>query len=129
MRATAASCGVAFAALVVRGLMSAVIVHLPPRIFWRTRQPAVEEIFRQHAAASSAPRSWRSGALVRQQLRAGEDEALELGPLAVDTHRRSTLCGELVDSGLSIPSRRGLWPSGELSLVTTTQYVLNRRGK
>src|SRR5258708_15246498 len=34
-----------FAALIFAALMSAVIVRLPPAEFWRSRQPAVEEIF------------------------------------------------------------------------------------
>src|ERR1700756_3317241 len=34
-----------FAALAFAAIMSAVIVHLPPAPFWRSHQPAVEEIF------------------------------------------------------------------------------------
>src|SRR5207302_4154392 len=43
---------------------------------------------RQHAAHHLRLHRGVLVRLVRQQLRAGEDEAVELGPLAVDPHRR-----------------------------------------
>jgi len=116
-----------FAALLFAAVMSAVIVYLPPAEFWRHKQPASGRDLRQTRRASSARRSWRfwCGSFVKQ-LRVGEDEAVELGPLAVDPHHRlNAVRGNWSTRGSSMPSAfAGLWPRDELIAVTTTQYVL-----
>ena len=114
-----------FAALAFATLMSVVIVHLPPAEFWRSRQPAVEEMFGNtpRIAGGSIVAFW-CGSFVNSYV---------LAKMKIWTRGRwlwtrtigSTLCGELVDSGLFYTiAFAGLWPTHELITVTTTQYLL-----
>ena len=114
-----------FAALVFAALMSVVIVHLPPSDFYRDKQPAVETIFGNtpRIVSGSIIAFW-SGSFVNSYV---------LAKMKIWTRGRwlwtrtigSTLCGELVDSGLFYTiAFAGLWPGGHLLQVTATQYVL-----
>ncbi len=114
-----------FAALVFAAFMAAVIVRLPPADFWRLRQPAVEEIFGNtpRIICASIIAFW-CGSFINSYV---------LAKMKIWTEGRwlwsriigSTLCGELVDSGLFYTiAFAGLWPTSELLTVTTTQYVL-----
>ena len=114
-----------FGALVFAALMAYVIVHLPPAQFWRDKQPAVEAIF------GSTPRiicasiiAFWCGSFVNSYV---------LAKMKLWTQGRalwtriigSTLCGELVDSGLFYGiAFGGVWTPAQLLTVTTTQYVL-----
>jgi queuosine precursor transporter len=114
-----------FAALVFASAMSTIIVHLPPADFWKDKQSAVETIFGNtpRIAGASMIAFW-CGSFVNSYV---------LAKMKVWTRGRwlwtrtigSTLCGELVDSGLFYTiAFGGLWPTAELLTVTTTQYVL-----
>jgi len=114
-----------FAALAFATLMSLVIVHLPPADFWRSKQSAVEDMFGNtpRIAGGSVVAFW-CGSFVNSYV---------LAKMKIWTQGRwlwtrtigSTLCGELVDSGLFYTiAFAGLWPASELLTVTTTQYVL-----
>jgi uncharacterized integral membrane protein (TIGR00697 family) len=114
-----------FAALLFASLMSWVVVHLPPADFWIDRQPALETIFGNtpRIIAASIIAFW-CGSLVN---------SFVLAKMKIWTQGRwlwmrtigSTLCGELVDSGLfCIIAFAGLWPLHQLIAVTITQYVL-----
>ncbi|HYB33806.1 MAG TPA: queuosine precursor transporter [Steroidobacteraceae bacterium] len=114
-----------FAALAFAALMSLVIVHLPPADFWRSKQSAVEDMFGNtpRIAGGSVVAFW-CGSFVNSYV---------LAKMKIWTQGRwlwtrtigSTLCGELVDSGLFYTiAFAGLWPASELLTVTTTQYVL-----
>jgi uncharacterized integral membrane protein (TIGR00697 family) len=116
-------CG--FGALLFAALMATVVVHLPPADFWRDKQPAVEAIFGNtpRIIAASIIAFW-CGSFVNSYV---------LAKMKIRTAGRwlwmrtigSTLCGELVDSGLFYTiAFIGLWPAGELITVTITQYVL-----
>jgi uncharacterized integral membrane protein (TIGR00697 family) len=102
-----------------------VIVHLPPADFWRSRQPAVEEMFGNtpRIVCASIIAFW-CGSFVNSYV---------LAKMKIWTHGRwlwtrtigSTVCGELVDSALFYSiAFAGLWPRTELLTVATTQYVL-----
>jgi hypothetical protein len=114
-----------FAALVFAAIMSIVIVQLPPADFWRDKQPAVEAIFGNtpRIILASIIAFW-CGSFVNSYV---------LAKMKIWTSGRwlwtriigSTLCGELVDSGLFYTiAFAGLWPPEQLLAVTTTQYVL-----
>ena len=114
-----------FAALVFAAIMSIVIVQLPPADFWRDKQPAVEAIFGNtpRIILASIIAFW-CGSFVNSYV---------LAKMKIWTSGRwlwtriigSTLCGELVDSGLFYTiAFAGLWPLEQLLAVTTTQYVL-----
>jgi uncharacterized integral membrane protein (TIGR00697 family) len=114
-----------FAALVFAAFMAAVIVHLPPAEFWRGRQAAVEEVFGNtpRIIGASIVAFW-CGSFVNSYV---------LAKMKIWTQGRwlwsriigSTLCGELVDSGLFYTlAFGGLWTTGDLLRVTTTQYLL-----
>ena len=114
-----------FAALAFAALMSLVIVHLPPADFWRSKQSAVEDMFGNtpRIDGGSVVAFW-CGSFVNSYV---------LAKMKIWTQGRwlwtrtigSTLCGELVDSGLFYTiAFAGLWPASELLTVTTTQYVL-----
>jgi uncharacterized integral membrane protein (TIGR00697 family) len=114
-----------FAALVFAAIMSIVIVRLPPADFWRDKQPAVEAIFGNtpRIIFASIIAFW-CGSFVNSYV---------LAKMKIRTSGRwlwtriigSTLCGELVDSGLFYTiAFAGLWPLEQLLAVTTTQYVL-----
>jgi queuosine precursor transporter len=114
-----------FAALVFAAIMSIVIVQLPPADFWRDKQPAVQAIFGNtpRIIFASIIAFW-CGSFVN---------SFVLAKMKIWTSGRwlwtriigSTLCGELVDSGLFYTiAFAGLWPLEQLLAVTTTQYVL-----
>jgi uncharacterized integral membrane protein (TIGR00697 family) len=114
-----------FAALLFAAVMAAVIVHLPPAEFWRSKQPAVEEIF------GSTPRI--IGASIIAFWCGSFVNSFVLAKMKLMTQGRwlwtrivgSTLCGELVDSGLFYSiAFAGVWKGRDLLAVTTTQYVL-----
>ncbi len=114
-----------FGALVFAAAMAAVIVHLPPAAFWKDKEPAVEAVF------GSTPRivlasiiAFWCGSFVN---------SFVLAKMKLFTQGRwlwtrtigSTLCGELVDSGLFYTiAFAAVWPTRQLVGVTITQYVL-----
>jgi uncharacterized integral membrane protein (TIGR00697 family) len=114
-----------FAALVFAAFMATVVVHLPPADFWKSKQPAVEEIFGNtpRIIAASMIAFWcgsfvNSYVLAKMKLWTG-------GRWLWTRTIGSTLCGELVDSGLFYTiAFAGLWTTSQLLTVTTTQYVL-----
>ena len=114
-----------FAALLFAAIMATVIVQLPPADFWRDKQPAVEAIFGNtpRIVAASMIAFW-SGSFVNSYV---------LAKMKLWTNGRwlwtrtigSTVCGELVDSGLFYTiAFAGLWTTDQLLTVMTTQYVL-----
>ncbi|MGH8132781.1 MAG: queuosine precursor transporter [Steroidobacteraceae bacterium] len=114
-----------FAALVFAAFMSMVIVHLPPADFWKSKQPAVEEIFGNtpRIICASIIAFW-CGSFVNSYV---------LAKMKLWTRGRwlwtriigSTVCGELIDSALFYAiAFAGLWTTSELLTVTTTQYLL-----
>jgi uncharacterized integral membrane protein (TIGR00697 family) len=114
-----------FAALVFAAVMAAVIVHLPPADFWRSKQPAVEEIFGNtpRIICASIIAFW-CGAFVNSYVLA-KMKLLTRGRWLWTRIIGSTLCGELVDSGLFYSiAFAGLWKGRDLLTVTVTQYVL-----
>jgi len=114
-----------FGALLFASLMSLVVVHLPPADFWKDKQAAVETIFGNtpRIIAASIVAFW-CGSFINSYV---------LAKMKIWTGGRwlwtrtigSTLCGELVDSGLFYTiAFLGLWSASELLTVTVTQYVL-----
>ena len=114
-----------FGALIFAAIMATVIVHLPPADFWRDKQPAVEAIFGNtpRIVVASITAFW-CGSFVNSYV---------LARMKIWTRGRwlwtrtigSTLCGELVDSGLFYTiAFVGLWKPDQLLQVTVTQYVL-----
>ena len=114
-----------FAALIFAAFMAAVIVHLPPAEFWRSRQPAVEEMFGNtpRIVCASMLAFW-CGSFVNSYV---------LAKMKIWTRGRwlwtrlvgSTICGELIDTGLFyIIAFGGLWAARDLVAVTVDQYVL-----
>jgi uncharacterized integral membrane protein (TIGR00697 family) len=114
-----------FAALAFAALMAAVIVQLPPADFWRSRQPAVEEMFGNtpRIVCASILAFW-CGSFVNSYV---------LAKMKIWTRGRwlwtrligSTVCGELVDTGLFYTiAFGGLWAARDLIAVSTDQYVL-----
>jgi len=114
-----------FAALAFAAFMATVIVKLPPAPFWRERQPAVEAIFGSTPRIVSASMlAFWCGSFVNSYV---------LAKMKIWTSGRwlwtriigSTLCGELVDSGLFYSiAFAGVWPPEQLLQVSVTQYVL-----
>jgi uncharacterized integral membrane protein (TIGR00697 family) len=114
-----------FAALVFAAVMAAVIVHLPPAAFWRAKQPAVEEIFGNtpRIICASIIAFW-CGSFVNSYVLA-KMKLMTRGRWLWTRIIGSTLCGELVDSGLFYSiAFAGLWKGTDLLTVTVTQYVL-----
>jgi len=114
-----------FAALVFASLMATVIVHLPSAEFWKDKQPAVEAIFGNtpRIIAASIFAFW-CGSFVNSYVLA-KMKLLTRGRWLWTRTIGSTLCGELVDSGLFYTiAFSGLWPTRQLLTVTLTQYVL-----
>ncbi|HEY2275706.1 MAG TPA: queuosine precursor transporter [Steroidobacteraceae bacterium] len=114
-----------FAALAFAALMSAVIVHLPPADFWRSRQPAIEAMFGNtpRIICASIIAFW-CGSFVNSYV---------LAKLKIWTSGRwlwtrligSTVCGELVDTALFYTiAFGGLWAMSDLISVALDQYVL-----
>jgi uncharacterized integral membrane protein (TIGR00697 family) len=114
-----------FAALAFAALMSYVIVRLPPARFWESRQAAVAAVFGStpRIVAASMIAFWcgsfvNSYVLARMKLWTG-------GRWLWTRVVGSTLCGELVDSGLFYCiAFAGSWTPAELLTVSVTQYVL-----
>lgn len=114
-----------FAALLFAAVMAAVIVHLPPADFWRSRQPAVEEIFGNtpRIICASIIAFW-CGSFVNSYVLA-KMKLMTRGRWLWTRIIGSTLCGELVDSALFYSiAFAGLWKGSDLLTVTITQYVL-----
>jgi uncharacterized integral membrane protein (TIGR00697 family) len=114
-----------FAALAFAAFMAAVIVHLPPADFWRSRQPAVEAMFGNtpRIICASIIAFW-CGSFVNSYVLA-KMKIWSQGRWLWTRTIGSTLCGELVDSGLFYTiAFAGLWPRAHLLQVTATQYVL-----
>ena len=114
-----------FGALIFAAIMSYVIVQLPPAKFWESRQPAVEAIF------GSTPRI--VGASIVAFWCGSFINSYVLAQMKLWTGGRwlwtrvvgSTLCGELVDSGLFYTiAFAGSWTPAEVLTVGATQYVL-----
>jgi uncharacterized integral membrane protein (TIGR00697 family) len=114
-----------FAALAFAALMSAVIVHLPPADFWRSRQPAVEAMFGNtpRIICASIIAFW-CGSFVNSYV---------LAKMKIWSNGRwlwtrligSTVCGELVDTALFYTiAFAGLWAMSDLVSVALDQYVL-----
>ena len=114
-----------FAALIFAAIMSYVIVRLPPARFWEDKQAAVEAIFGStpRIVAASMIAFWcgsfvNSYVLARMKLWTG-------GRWLWTRVVGSTLCGELVDSGLFYTiAFAGSWTPAEVITVGVTQYVL-----
>jgi uncharacterized integral membrane protein (TIGR00697 family) len=114
-----------FAALLFASIMSAVIVHLPPAQRWQSNQAAVEAIFGNtpRIAAASIIAFWcgsfvNSYVLAKMKIWSG-------GRWLWTRTIGSTVCGELIDSGLfHTIAFVGLWPTEELVTVMLTQYLL-----
>jgi uncharacterized integral membrane protein (TIGR00697 family) len=114
-----------FGALLFASLMSVVIVQLPPADFWQDKQPAVETIFGStpRIVAASAIAFWcgsfvNSFALAKMKIWTG-------GRWLWSRTIGSTLCGELVDTGLFYTiAFAGLWKTSDLLPVMAAQYVL-----
>ena len=114
-----------FAALLFAAIMSYVIVRLPPAKFWESKQPAVEAIFGStpRIVGASIIAFWcgsfvNSYVLAQMKLWSG-------GRWLWTRVVGSTLCGELVDSGLFYTiAFAGSWTPAELLTVSATQYVL-----
>ncbi len=114
-----------FAALVFASFMSTVIVHLPPADFWKSNQAAVEAIFgaTPRIITGSIIAFW-CGSFVNSYVLA-KMKILTRGRWLWTRTIGSTLCGELVDSGLFYTiAFSGVWTTRQLVGVTITQYVL-----
>ena len=114
-----------FAALVFAAFMAFVIVRLPPSELYRDKQAAVETVFGNtpRIVCGSIIAYW-CGSFVNSYV---------LAKMKIWTSGRwlwtrvigSTLCGELVDSGLFYTiAFAGLLPPEHLLRITATQYVL-----
>jgi uncharacterized integral membrane protein (TIGR00697 family) len=114
-----------FAALVFAAIMATVVVRLPPAAFWRDKQPAVETIFGNtpRIICASIIAFW-CGSFVNSYVLA-KMKILTSGRWLWTRIIGSTLCGELVDSGLFYTiAFAGLWSTEQLLAVTATQYLL-----
>jgi uncharacterized integral membrane protein (TIGR00697 family) len=114
-----------FAALLFAAFMAWVIVRLPPADFWRANQPAVEAIFGNtpRIVCASIIAFW-CGSFINSYVMA-KMKLLTRGRWLWSRIIGSTLCGELVDSGLFYTlAFAGLWARHDLATVATTQYLL-----
>jgi queuosine precursor transporter len=114
-----------FAALAFASLMATTIVALPPAADWRDKQPAVEQIFGStwRIVAASIIAFW-CGSFVNSFVMA-KMKLLTNGRMLWTRTIGSTLCGELVDSGLFYSiAFYGLWKPELLVTVMITQYLL-----
>lgn len=114
-----------FGALAFATFMAAVIVHLPPADFWRSKQEAVETIF------GNTPRiimasviGFLCGTFVNSYVMA-KMKVWSEGRWLWSRIIGSTLCGELVDSALFYTiAFAGLWTQEQLIQVAFTQYLM-----
>ncbi|HZO21365.1 MAG TPA: queuosine precursor transporter [Steroidobacteraceae bacterium] len=114
-----------FGALVFASVMATVIVHLPPADFWKAQQPAVEAVFGNtpRIIAASIIAFW-CGSFVNSYVLANM-KLLTRGRWLWTRTIGSTICGELVDSGLFYTiAFAGIWSTKQLVSVGITQYVL-----
>jgi queuosine precursor transporter len=114
-----------FAALIFAALMSMVIVRLPPAPFWRSHQAAVDEIFGStpRIVCASISAFW-CGSFVNSYVLA-KMKILTRGRWLWTRIIGSTLCGELVDTGLFYTiAFIGVLPRTALIGTLLTQYVL-----
>ena len=114
-----------FVALAFAAVMATVVVRLPPAPFWRSHQAAVEEIFGStpRIVCASIIAFW-CGSFVNSYV---------LAKMKIWTRGRwlwsriigSTLCGELVDTGLFYTiAFVGVLSRGQLMGTLLTQYLL-----
>ena len=114
-----------FGALAFASLMAATIVALPPAANWVSNQAAVEAIFGNtpRIIAGSIIAFW-CGSFVNSYV---------LAKMKIWTGGRwlwtrtvgSTLCGELVDTGLFLAiAFYGVWSADKLIAIAWTQYIL-----
>jgi uncharacterized integral membrane protein (TIGR00697 family) len=114
-----------FVALVFAAIMATVIVHLPPAENWKNNQAAVDAIFGNtpRIVLGSITAFW-CGSFVNSFVMA-KMKLWSSGRWLWMRIIGSTLCGELVDSGLFYTiAFGGLWPTDRLLSVTLTQYIL-----
>jgi hypothetical protein len=114
-----------FAALAFAALMAAVIVHLPPADFWRSRQPAVEAMFGNtpRIICASIIAFW-CGSFVNSYVLA-KMKIWSSGRWLWTRLIGSTVCGELIDTALFYTiAFAGLWTMSDLASVALDQYVL-----
>jgi uncharacterized integral membrane protein (TIGR00697 family) len=114
-----------FAALLFASFMATVVVHLPPAENWKSNQAAVEAIFGNtpRIVLASIVAFW-CGSFVNSFVMA-KMKIWSAGRWLWMRIIGSTLCGELVDSGLFHGiAFGGLWPTDRLISVTITQYCL-----
>jgi uncharacterized integral membrane protein (TIGR00697 family) len=114
-----------FGALVFASVMTATIVHLPPAVEWRDRQPAVETVFGNtpRIVAASIIAFW-CGTFVNSFVLA-KMKLLTNGRWLWTRTIGSTIAGEAVDSFLFYSiAFAGLWSGALLAKVMVTQYVL-----
>ena len=114
-----------FAALIFAAFMATVVVHLPPAENWKNNQAAVEAIFGNtpRIVLGSITAFW-CGSFVNSFVMA-KMKIWTSGRWLWSRVIGSTLCGELVDSGLFYTlAFAGLWARHDLATVATTQYLL-----
>ena len=114
-----------FAALLFAAFMATVVVNLPPAENWKNNQAAVEAIFGNtpRIVLGSITAFW-CGSFVNSFVMA-KMKVWSSGRWLWSRVIGSTLCGELVDSGLFYTiAFGGIWPTDRLLDVTFTQYVL-----
>src|SRR5262249_13928474 len=114
-----------FAALVFAAFMASIIVHLPPASDGLSEQAAVERIFgnTSRIVLASITAFW-CGSSVNSYVLA-KMKILTDGRWLWTRVIGSTLCGELIDSGLFYTlAFAGLWPTDKLLAIATTQYLL-----
>ena len=114
-----------FAALVFAAFMASIIVHLPPSADGLSEQAAVVRIFGNtpRIVFASITAFW-CGSFVNSYVLA-KMKILTDGRWLWTRIIGSTLCGELVDSGLFYTlAFAGLWPTDKLLAIGTTQYLL-----
>ena len=114
-----------FVALAFASLMASIIVALPPSAEWRSHQSAVEQIFGStwRIVAASISAFW-CGSFVNSYVMA-KMKLWTDGRWLWTRTVGSTLCGELVDSGLFYTlAFYGVMDDRLLLTLTVTQYVL-----
>src|SRR5271156_4409112 len=116
-----------FGALAFASFMSWVVVSLPPgpSDYMKSYQPALDAVFGNawRIALGSMIAFW-CGSFVNSYVLA-KMKIWSEGKWLWTRIIGSTVCGELVDSGLFYTiAFAGLWPADQLLAVTATQYVL-----